>query len=42
VSVAGAETLRELDRVDRPALAALAARIGAVRLIDNVALEGSP
>jgi pantoate--beta-alanine ligase len=39
VSVADAGTLRELDRVDRPALASLAVRIGPVRLIDNVALE---
>ncbi len=39
VSVADAETLGELDRLDRPALASLAVRIGTVRLIDNVTLE---
>lgn len=35
VSVADAETLRELDRVDGPALASLAVRFGSTRLIDN-------
>jgi pantoate--beta-alanine ligase len=35
VSVADAETLRELDRVDGPALASLAVRFGGTRLIDN-------
>jgi len=40
VSVADAETLEELDRVDRPALASLAVRIGKTRLIDNVLLPG--
>ncbi len=35
VSVADAETLAELDRVERPALLSLAARIGPTRLIDN-------
>ncbi|OGO52146.1 MAG: pantoate--beta-alanine ligase [Chloroflexi bacterium RBG_16_68_14] len=39
VSVADGETLRELDRLEGPALASLAVRIGAVRLIDNVTLE---
>ncbi len=39
VSVADAETLGELDRIEEPALASLAVRIGAVRLIDNVTLE---
>ena len=38
VSVAAAETLRELDRVTGPALASLAVRIGMTRLIDNVTL----
>ncbi len=38
VSVADGETLRELDRLDRPALASLAVRIGATRLIDNTTL----
>ena len=39
VSVADTETLRELARVERAALASLAVRIGSVRLIDNVVLE---
>ena len=34
-SVADAETLREIDRVDGPALLSLAVRFGATRLIDN-------
>lgn len=39
VSVADAETLDELDIVNRPALVSLAVRIGSTRLIDNVVLE---
>jgi pantoate--beta-alanine ligase len=39
VSVADTETLRELERIARPALASLAVRIGGTRLIDNVMLE---
>ena len=39
VSVADAETLDELDRVELPALVSLAVRIGKTRLIDNVVLE---
>lgn len=39
VSVAGTETLEELERIDGPAIASLAVRFGSVRLIDNVALE---
>ena len=35
VSVADAATLRELDRVDGPALLSLAVRFGTTRLIDN-------
>jgi len=35
VSVADAATLRELDRVDGPALLSLAVRLGSTRLIDN-------
>jgi pantoate--beta-alanine ligase len=35
VSVADAETLRELDRVDGPALLSTAVRFGTTRLIDN-------
>jgi pantoate--beta-alanine ligase len=38
VSVADAGTLEELQRVEGTALASLAVRIGAVRLIDNVTL----
>jgi pantoate--beta-alanine ligase len=41
VSVADAETLDELDRIDRPALVSLAARVGRTRLIDNVVLGGT-
>jgi pantoate--beta-alanine ligase len=38
VSVADPETLRELDRVQGPALVSLAVRIGRTRLIDNITL----
>jgi pantoate--beta-alanine ligase len=38
VSVADAATLEELARIDRPALASLAVRFGATRLIDNATL----
>ena len=38
VSIADADTLEELDVIDRPALASLAARVGGARLIDNVVL----
>jgi len=38
VSVADAETLEELDTLERPAVASLAVRIGKTRLIDNVVL----
>jgi pantoate--beta-alanine ligase len=38
ISVADAETLREVDLVEAPVLASLAVSIGAVRLIDNVSL----
>lgn len=39
VSIADAQTLEELDTINRPALASLAVRIGETRLIDNVILE---
>jgi pantoate--beta-alanine ligase len=39
VSIADAETLEELDLLDRPAVASLAIRIGKTRLIDNLPLE---
>lgn len=42
VSVADGTTLAELDVVDRPALASLAVRFGATRLIDNEILDASP
>jgi pantoate--beta-alanine ligase len=38
VSVSDAETLAELDEIDRRALVSLAVRIGGTRLIDNVVL----
>ena len=38
VSVADACTLRELDTVDRPALASLAVYFGETRLIDNITI----
>ncbi|MBI3362741.1 MAG: pantoate--beta-alanine ligase [Chloroflexi bacterium] len=41
VSVAGPETLAELDSVERGALFSIAVRIGATRLIDNFLLETS-
>jgi pantoate--beta-alanine ligase len=39
VSIADAETLEELNLLDRPAVASLAVRIGKTRLIDNIPLE---
>ena len=39
VSVADAETLEELERIDRQAMVSVAVRIGKTRLIDNVLLE---
>ncbi len=39
VSIASNETLEELETVAAPALVSLAVRIGATRLIDNIALE---
>lgn len=38
ISIADAETLDELDTVDRSALVSLAVRVGDVRLIDNIVL----
>lgn len=38
VSIADAETLEELDRIDRPAVVSLAVKIGKPRLIDNIIL----
>ncbi len=40
VSVADADTLEELDEVDRPALVSLAVWMGKTRLIDNITLGG--
>jgi pantoate--beta-alanine ligase len=39
VSVADAETLQEMERIDAPAILSLAARLGRTRLIDNVFLS---
>jgi pantoate--beta-alanine ligase len=39
VSIADAQTLEELAKIDRPALASLAVRFGKTRLIDNMLLE---
>lgn len=39
VSVADAETLEELDVVDRPALVSVAVHIGETRLIDNILIH---
>ncbi|MDP7532960.1 MAG: pantoate--beta-alanine ligase [SAR202 cluster bacterium] len=38
VSIADADTLAELDDIDRPALVSLAVNVGSVRLIDNTLL----
>ena len=38
VSIADADTLEELEALDRPALVSLAVRIGKTRLIDNILL----
>lgn len=38
VSIADAETLEELNRIEHPALVSLAVRIGKARLIDNITL----
>ena len=38
ISVADAETLKELDRIENKALVSMAVRIGTTRLIDNVLL----
>ncbi|HEY6013766.1 MAG TPA: pantoate--beta-alanine ligase, partial [Candidatus Limnocylindrales bacterium] len=42
VSVADGATLRELDRVEGPALLSLAVRFGTTRLIDNEPLGAEP
>lgn len=39
VSIADAETLQEMERIDVPAILSLAARLGRTRLIDNVLLS---
>lgn len=39
VSIADAETLEELDKIQPPALVSLAVKIGKPRLIDNIILE---
>jgi pantoate--beta-alanine ligase len=42
VSVADAETLRELDAVRGPALLSMAVQVGPARLIDNLLLDPAP
>ena len=39
VSIANAETLKELDEVKPPAVISLAVKIGKPRLLDNIILE---
>lgn len=39
VSIADAQTLKELSKIDETALASLAVRVGKTRLIDNIVLE---
>jgi pantoate--beta-alanine ligase len=39
VSIANTETLEELTKIDKSALASLTVRIGKTRLIDNMLLE---
>ena len=41
VSVADAETLEELDVIDRPALVSIAVHTGATRLIDNILINSN-
>jgi len=38
ISIADTDTLEELSKIDRPALASMAVRIGETRLIDNIIL----
>ena len=42
ISIAGADTLEEMDTIDRPALVSLAVRIGKTRLIDNILCNRYP
>jgi pantoate--beta-alanine ligase len=39
ISIADAQTLEELSKIDRPALVSLAVKFGKTRLIDNMSLE---
>jgi pantoate--beta-alanine ligase len=41
VEIRDAETLEKIDRVERPAVIAIAARVGSVRLIDNMMIGRS-
>jgi pantoate--beta-alanine ligase len=41
VEIRDAETLKKIDRVERPAVIAVAARVGSVRLIDNMMIGRS-
>jgi hypothetical protein len=45
VKLASQETMKPIDALDRPAVLAVAAHVGSVRLIDNIAFdmaEGRP
>jgi pantoate--beta-alanine ligase len=39
VSIVDAETLQQLDRIERQALTAVAVKIGSARLIDNILVD---
>jgi len=39
ISIADAETLEELDKIEPPTVVSLAVKIGKPRLIDNIVLE---
>ena len=41
MSVADTKTLNEVEKVDGEVMISVAARIGSVRLIDNLILDGS-
>ena len=39
ISIVDAETLRNVDKIDKKVLAAIAAKIGSTRLIDNILVD---